>query len=101
MAMLCACSGEQFQLEEAPQSPESLATRDFSVSGLSTRTGGDWESRFDDSQVDDVESTLKETLSLNYEVLLFSFSSLHPMESVFLMLYGACYCRKLGHCWED
>lgn len=67
MAMLCACSGEQFQLEEAPQSPESLATRDFSVSGLSTRTGGDWESRFDDSQVDDVESTLKETLSLNYE----------------------------------
>ncbi|KAJ0982138.1 hypothetical protein J5N97_010393 [Dioscorea zingiberensis] len=65
--MLCACSGEQFQLEEAPQSPESLATRDFSVSGLSTRTGGDWDSRFDDCQVDDVESTLKETLSLNYE----------------------------------
>ncbi|XP_077233826.1 no pollen germination related 1 [Tasmannia lanceolata] len=64
--MLCACSGEQFKFEELPQSPESLATRDFSVSGLSARTA-DWETRFDDTQVDDVESTLKETLSLNYE----------------------------------
>ena len=66
--MLCACSGEQFKLEEpAPQSPESLATRDFSASGLSSRTG-DWESKFDDTQVEEVESTLKEALSLNYEV---------------------------------
>ncbi|KAL9330645.1 hypothetical protein ACSQ67_000255 [Phaseolus vulgaris] len=64
--MLCACSGEQFKFEEAPQSPESLATRDFSASGLSSRTG-DWESKFDETQVDEVESTLKETLSLNYE----------------------------------
>ncbi|XP_042509518.1 protein NPGR1 isoform X2 [Macadamia integrifolia] len=64
--MLCACSGEQFKLEEVPQSPESLATRDFSVSGLSSRTG-DWDSKFEDSQVEDVESTLKEALSLNYE----------------------------------
>ncbi|KAJ4962269.1 hypothetical protein NE237_022208 [Protea cynaroides] len=64
--MLCACSGEQFKFEEVTQSSESLATRDFSVSGLSSRTG-DWESKFDDSQVDDVESTLKEALSLNYE----------------------------------
>uniref|UniRef100_A0A803N1D9 Uncharacterized protein n=1 Tax=Chenopodium quinoa TaxID=63459 RepID=A0A803N1D9_CHEQI len=38
--MLCACSGEQFKFEEpVPRSPESLATRDFSVSGLSSRTG--------------------------------------------------------------
>lgn len=68
--MLCACSGEQFKFEEpAPQSPESLATRDFSASGLSSsRTGtGDWESKLDDAQVDEVESTLKEALSLNYE----------------------------------
>ncbi|TKY57895.1 Tetratricopeptide repeat protein 7B [Spatholobus suberectus] len=64
--MLCACSGEQFKFEEAPQSPESLATRDFSASGLSSRTG-DWESKFDETQVEDVESTLKEALSLNYE----------------------------------
>ncbi|XP_027330591.1 protein NPGR1-like [Abrus precatorius] len=64
--MLCACSGEQFKFEEAPQSPESLATRDFSASGISSRTG-DWESKFDETQVEDVESTLKEALSLNYE----------------------------------
>ncbi|KAI3958906.1 hypothetical protein MKX01_023582 [Papaver californicum] len=64
--MLCACSGEQFKFDKAPQSPESLATRDFSASGLSSRVG-DWESKFEDSQVDDVESTLKEALSLNYE----------------------------------
>ncbi|KAM5565862.1 protein NPGR1 [Rosa sericea] len=67
--MLCACSGEQFKFEEPPQSPESLATRDFSASGLSSRTTGDWDlgSKFDDIQVDEAESTLKEALSLNYE----------------------------------
>ncbi|MED6132258.1 hypothetical protein PIB30_017331 [Stylosanthes scabra] len=65
--MLCACSGEQFKLEEAPpQSPDSLATRDFSASGLSSRTA-DWEPKIDDTQVEEVESTLKEALSLNYE----------------------------------
>ncbi|CAA7404251.1 unnamed protein product [Spirodela intermedia] len=64
--MLCACSGEQFRFEEGPPSPESLATRDFSVCGVSSRTG-EWESRLEDSQVEDVESTLKETVSLNYE----------------------------------
>ncbi|KAL3505053.1 hypothetical protein ACH5RR_034894 [Cinchona calisaya] len=67
--MLCACSGEQFKFEEpVTQSPESLATRDFSASGLSSRHGtGDWESKLEDAQVDEVESTLKEALSLNYE----------------------------------
>ncbi|XP_051123555.1 protein NPGR1 [Andrographis paniculata] len=76
--MLCACSGEQFKLEEeeataaVPQSPESLATRDFSASGLSssrTATGTivDWEAKLEDAQVDEAESTLKEALSLNYE----------------------------------
>ena len=67
--MLCTCSGEQFKFEEpAPKSPESLATRDFSASGLSSRTTGDWDSKFEDAQVDEAESTLKEALSLNYEV---------------------------------
>ncbi|CAL0327106.1 unnamed protein product [Lupinus luteus] len=64
--MLCACSGEQHKFEEAPQSPESLATRDFSASGLSSRNG-DWESKLDEAQVEEAESTLKEALSLNYE----------------------------------
>ncbi|XP_059633218.1 protein NPGR1 [Cornus florida] len=68
--MLCACSGEQFKFEEPerePQSPESLATRDFSASGLSSSRTGDWDSKFEDAQVDEAESTLKEALSLNYE----------------------------------
>ncbi|KFK28981.1 hypothetical protein AALP_AA7G073100 [Arabis alpina] len=66
--MLCACSGEQFRFDEQPGSPESLATRDFSASGLSSRTGGpDWDSKLEDIQVDEAESTLKEALSLNYE----------------------------------
>lgn len=69
--MLCSCSGEKFKFEEAvTQSPESLATRDFSASALSSRTGTvDWESKLEDAQVDEAESTLKEALSLNYEVL--------------------------------
>ncbi|WOL11640.1 tetratricopeptide repeat protein 7A [Canna indica] len=61
--MLCACSGEQYRFEEErpPSPPESLATRDYSASG-------DWDPKIDDSQVEDVvESTLRETLSLNYE----------------------------------
>lgn len=67
--MLCACSGEQFRFEDQPGSPESLATRDFSASGLSSRNGGgDWDSKLEDIQVDEAESTLKEALSLNYEV---------------------------------
>ncbi|CAN1274501.1 Protein NPGR1 [Linum perenne] len=48
--MLCACSGEQFKFEEAPPSPVSLATRDFSVSGLSSRTTGEWDSKLEDIQ---------------------------------------------------
>ncbi|KAJ8773280.1 hypothetical protein K2173_028457 [Erythroxylum novogranatense] len=65
--MLCACSGEQFKFEEPPQSPESLATRDFSASGISSRATGEWEAKLEDIRVDEAESTLKEALSLNYE----------------------------------
>ena len=75
--MLCACSGEQFRFDDQPGSPESLATRDFSASGLSssrTREGADWDSKLEESQVDEAESTLKEALSLNYEVAFFLIS---------------------------
>jgi tetratricopeptide repeat protein 7 len=67
MAMLCKCSGEQFKLEEMPRSPESLATRDYSANASSSRVG-DFDSKFDDDQVDEVESALRDTISLNYEV---------------------------------
>lgn len=99
--MLCACSGEQFKFEEPPQSPESLATRDFSASGLSSRTG-DWEAKFDDAQVDEAESTLKEALSLNYEVrmcfFLCRFVCPKWRQGYGFELFGMNY-RKLGLCW--
>lgn len=64
--MLCDCSREQFRFEEMPKSPESLVTRDFSVGGLSSRTG-DGDSRFDEGSIEEAESSLREALSLNYE----------------------------------
>ncbi|KAL6013042.1 Protein npgr1 [Asimina triloba] len=88
--MLCACSGERFKFEEAPQSPESLATRDFSASGLSSRTG-DWDSKFDDCQVDDVESTLKEALSLNYEVVSALCLVYRPFPTCFFYAQLICF----------
>lgn len=101
--MLCACSGERERIhfDEVPQSPESLATRDFSVSGLSSRTG-EWEAKVDiGQQIDDVESALREGLSLNYEVVSFflvgleindyGLASIHPVSISF-------HSRKHGHC---
>ncbi|EEC74700.1 hypothetical protein OsI_10410 [Oryza sativa Indica Group] len=64
--MLCSCSGDQSKFEEMPRSPESLATRDYSATGSSSRIGNR-ESTPDDNQVSEVESDLRETLSLNYE----------------------------------
>eukprot|EP01018_Ginkgo_biloba_P030424 Gb_14110 [translate_table: standard] len=64
--MMCTCSREQFKLGEMPQSPESLATRDYSVSGFSSRTG-DGECRQDQGNIEEAESSLREGLSLNYE----------------------------------
>uniref|UniRef100_A0A0E0KA60 Uncharacterized protein n=1 Tax=Oryza punctata TaxID=4537 RepID=A0A0E0KA60_ORYPU len=63
--MLCSCSGDQSKFEEMPRSPESLATRDYSATGSSRI--GNRESTPDDNQVSEVESDLRETLSLNYE----------------------------------
>ncbi|XP_025798049.1 protein NPGR1 isoform X2 [Panicum hallii] len=64
--MLCTCSGDQSKFEDLPRSPESLATRDFSANGSSSKMASR-ETTPDDSQVNEVESDLKETLSLNYE----------------------------------
>lgn len=103
--MLCACSGEQYKFEEPPQSPESLATRDFSASGLSSRTG-EWESKFDETQVAEAESTLKEALSLNYEVAIYFFlyiilvwSKCHIRSFQRISDYQCNDFRKLELCW--
>nr|ABF94492.1 TPR Domain containing protein, expressed [Oryza sativa Japonica Group] len=47
--MLCSCSGDQSKFEEMPRSPESLATRDYSATGSSSRIGNR-ESTPDDNQ---------------------------------------------------
>uniref|UniRef100_K4AMI9 Uncharacterized protein n=1 Tax=Setaria italica TaxID=4555 RepID=K4AMI9_SETIT len=64
--MLCTCSGDQSRFEDIPRSPESLATCDFSANGSSSKIASR-ETTPDDSQVNEVESDLRETLSLNYE----------------------------------
>ncbi|OQU93053.1 hypothetical protein SORBI_3001G467200 [Sorghum bicolor] len=64
--MLCTCSRDQSKFEDLPRSPESLATRDFSANCSSSKMASR-ETTPDDSQVNEVESDLKETLSLNYE----------------------------------
>lgn len=72
--MLGVCSGEQFKLKEPAvlQLSESLATRDFSAGGSLSRTGtGERMTKCDDAHVDEAESTLREAISLNYEVGLY------------------------------
>ncbi|KAL2346479.1 hypothetical protein Fmac_000479 [Flemingia macrophylla] len=64
--MLCACSGDQFKFDDPPQSPESLAARDFFATAVSSTTQ-EREPKFDETQLQQAESTLKEALSLNYE----------------------------------
>ncbi|XP_078442383.1 protein NPGR1-like isoform X2 [Wolffia australiana] len=55
--MLCACSGDQVRFDDAPPPASISGSGDFSFCGLADR----------DRKVDDVESTLKETVSLTYE----------------------------------
>lgn len=64
--MMCTCSREQLNLGEMPQSPDSLATREFSASGFSSRTG-EADCRPDHGNIEEAESSLREGLSLNYE----------------------------------
>ncbi|KAG6395235.1 hypothetical protein SASPL_145876 [Salvia splendens] len=65
--MKCICSSEQLQADEGiPASSESLATRDYSASGFSSRAG-DADTRADTSNIEEAESSLRESGFLNYE----------------------------------
>lgn len=64
--MKCICSGEQFRAEELIPSSESLATRDYSASGFSSRAG-DPDTKVDTSNIEEAESSLRESGFLNYE----------------------------------
>lgn len=64
--MKCICSGEQFRAaDDIVPSSDSLATRDYSASGYSSRAGeGDAK---DTSNIEEAESSLRESGFLNYE----------------------------------
>ena len=65
--MKCICSGEQLRVDEIIPSSESLATRDYSASGFSSRTG-EADTKVDTSNIEEAESSLRESGYLNYEV---------------------------------
>lgn len=67
MKMLkCIYSREQIIDDDVPSS-ESLATRDYSASGYSSRAG-EIEPKPDTSNIEEAESSLRESACLNYEV---------------------------------
>ncbi|KAI4318067.1 hypothetical protein L6164_025876 [Bauhinia variegata] len=62
----CLCSREQLRIDELEFSSESLATRDYSASGYSSRPG-EIEGKVDNSNIEEAESSLRESGYLNYE----------------------------------
>ncbi|KAL5781651.1 hypothetical protein ACOSP7_006680 [Xanthoceras sorbifolium] len=62
----CICSGEQLRVDELIASSESLATRDYSASGYSSRAG-EMDSKLENSNIEEAESSLRESGYLNYE----------------------------------
>ncbi|GAV77817.1 TPR_2 domain-containing protein/TPR_8 domain-containing protein [Cephalotus follicularis] len=65
--MKCLCSGEQLRgVDEMIPSSESLTTKDFSLSGFSSRTD-DADKKPDTGNIEEAEISLRESSSLNYE----------------------------------
>ncbi|GKU85714.1 hypothetical protein SLEP1_g341 [Rubroshorea leprosula] len=66
--MKCIWSGQQLGVSESVRSSESLATRDYSASGYSsTRAWEVGETKVDNSNIEEAESSLRESGYLNYE----------------------------------
>ncbi|KAJ4834126.1 hypothetical protein Tsubulata_012611 [Turnera subulata] len=64
--MKCIRSGEQLRIDDTAASSESLATRDYSASGYSSRAG-EIDPKLDNSNIEEAESSLRESGYLNYE----------------------------------
>lgn len=80
----CIRSGEQVKMDEMDHSSDSLATRDYSASGYSSRPG-EVEPKVDNSNIEEAESSLRESGYLNYEVgCILNFAS--------LLLYLLAFC---------
>ena len=85
--MKCICSGEQLKADEMVHSSESLATRDYSASGYSSRAG-EMETKVDNSNIEEAECSLRESGYLNYEVSYTYFYLSLAFSVVFLFI---CY----------
>lgn len=72
--MNCLCSGEQLKVDEMLPSSESLATKDYSASKHSNSRTGENEKKPDTGNIEEAESSLRESGCLNYEVLSLSLS---------------------------
>lgn len=64
--MNCLCSGELVRADEMIPSSESLATKDYSTSVYSSQAG-EAERKPDTGNIEEAESSLRESGSLNYE----------------------------------
>lgn len=64
----CMRSGEQLRVDEIAHSSDSLATRDYSASGGYSGRAGEIETKVDNSNIEEAESSLRESGYLNYEV---------------------------------
>ena len=65
--MKCLWSGEQLRADEMAPSSESLATKDYAVSGY-TSNDGEINQKPDTGNIEEAESSLRESGCLNYEV---------------------------------
>ncbi|KHN01088.1 Tetratricopeptide repeat protein 7A [Glycine soja] len=63
----CICSREQLRVEELSYSSESLATRDYSASGGLSSRPGEIDPKVDNTNIEEAESSLRESGYLNYE----------------------------------
>lgn len=83
--MKCLCSGEQLRgADEMVRSSESLATKDFTASGYSSRLA-EVDQKPDTGNIEEAEFSLRESGCLNYEVSSFGFHILQ-----------LCVCFKIS-----
>ncbi|CAL5353596.1 unnamed protein product [Camellia sinensis] len=64
--MKCLCSGEQLGVDEMAPASESLAKKDYSISGYLSRVD-EIEQKLDTDNIKEAESSLREGGCLNYE----------------------------------
>lgn len=67
--MKCFCSGEQLQIGDMVPIPDSPATKDYTASVCSSRAR-EAEYKLDTGNIEEAESSLRESGALNYEVLI-------------------------------